>query len=175
MKKENDNIKRFQKMLSFDFNFIKRAYGEQALLIKEILLLAAYKLHNNSSNDITFTLEEFCEAYEYSLDEMKNTLPQFNDCIESEMPYGGSYCFNEVFEYALFKGFTTELAFDRNIFMEKGFHLVKNLLFRRIQCIYKNTNQNEEKIYLIELDFKIKQSLLDRLKFMDSNSEMDGK
>lgn len=164
---ENDNLTRIPQAFSFDTNAISRTYGEQASLIRDILVFLANKTTTGFFEDYIFSLDDFCKEFGYRKDELQKTLPQFVNCPEHLKPYEDGHCFDSVFEYALYVGFTKVLVFSVKKFKEDGFDLRNMVLFEAIRAIYKKTGRNEKRYYQVELDYRIKDMQLTRFFLTD--------
>lgn len=136
-------------------NMIKQAYGEQASIIWDVLIFISNKTTNNVINDIIFSLDEFCKEFGYTKDEMQRTLPQFVGIPDRNKPYINDHFFDGVFEYAIYKAFTTALVFSNRKIDVKGFDLRRMLLFRNMKAFYNK--DDGDRIYSVELDYRVKQ------------------
>ncbi len=164
---DNKNLTRIPQAFTFDHNVLRRTYGEEESLIKDIFVYCLNKSINLFLEEITFDLKEFCDALGYSIDEMQRTLPQFVDCPDNEKPIEGGHCFDGVFEYALYKGFVKPIVFDTKRVKSEGFELQKLDLFSKIRADYKKTGRREKRTYTIELDYRLRKWQLDRFFYID--------
>ena len=163
MNNKNEELQEESQMFKLDTDTMMRAYGEEAPLVIDILRFVASKICSISSNKVSFLMDDFCVASGYTKDEMQSKLPQFIDCSQKKKPYGGDHCFDETFEYALYKAFTTVLIFDNIDFDDKGFDLRNLILIRGIRAEYKKEGEKEMRYYRIELDYRIKKAQLEGL------------
>lgn len=164
---ENKNLTRIPQAFSFDTNAITRTYGEQSALIRDILVFLANKTTTSFFEDFIFSLDDFCNEFGYSKIELQRTLPEFVNCPDDKKPYEDGHCFDSVFEYALYKGFTKVLVFSVKNFKEDGFDLRNMVLFDAIKAIYKKNGRNEKRYYQVELDYRIREMQLSRFFLTD--------
>lgn len=163
-----NNLTRIPQAFTLDPDIINRAYGEEASLVRDILVFVANKAIANFFSDVSFSLDEFCDAFNYNVNSMYRTLPKFIDCPKKELPIDDGHCFDGAFEYALYKGFRISLVFNNKRFNGQ-FDKTNMLLFSRIQAVYKTTGRREKRYYKIELDYRIKQWMLDGFFLIDQS------
>lgn len=108
-KNKNEELNGDSKIFKIDANTLMRAYEEETPLVIDILRFVASKVCSILSNKVSFSSDDFCVVSGYTKNEMQSKLPQFIDCSPKKRPYGGNHCFDEAFEYALYKAFTTVL------------------------------------------------------------------
>lgn len=154
---------RVPQIFTFDCDFINRTFGKQASLINDILITLLEKSTTSFLDDPVIELDLFCENKGYIKNELQRTLPQFVSCSKKDLPMEQGHCFDETFEYALYKAFTTVLIFDNIDFDDKGFDLRNLILIRGIGAEYKNEGENEMRYYHVELDYRIKKAQLDKI------------
>ena len=57
-----NNLTRIPQAFTLDPDIINRAYGEEASLVRDILVFVANKAIANFFSDVSFSLDEFCDA-----------------------------------------------------------------------------------------------------------------
>lgn len=165
---ERSNFIHIPQGLAIDYTALRRTYGNQADLIRDILMfIIDESMSSTLEDEITFTLKELCDRIGRVKDEMQRTLPEYRNCDDSKKPIYNGHCFDGAFENALYNIFTTPLLFDKRKFNVDGFELESIYLFTSIKAVYKNSGRREMRTYSVKLDNRIRLMLLNRFFLFD--------
>lgn len=163
--KNNKALSRVPQSLSFDNKALNRTYGEEAAIIRDIIVYVANNQMINLFGEVEFSISEFCDVMGYNRTTLARTLEKFR---EGDAPQIDEHKFDSTFEYALFRGLKENVVFKRKRDGKETFESVQ--IIEKLDVLYdKTTRKLNKRIYNIRLGSKILDYLFTEYNLIDFN------
>lgn len=153
-----DSLGRVPQNLSFDTDALYRAYGDQATIIRDIIVFVSTRKMRDLWNNVSFSLDEFCKELGYNKQSLQRTLEEFKNKSKYDLPIIDGHVYDSLFEYSLFRAMRENITFGRKK-GDKEIVEVYNIIDRLEINYNKNTNKVTKRTYTIKLNDKILDNL----------------
>ncbi|MDO5666037.1 MAG: hypothetical protein Q4G63_12390 [Bacteroidia bacterium] len=162
-----NNLSRVPQSLSFDHNALERTYGEDATIIRDIIVYVSKNQMKNLFGEVEFSIEDFCKDMGYSRTTLQRTIQNFKNNPKT-IPIIDNHKFDSPFEYALYRGLKENVVFHRQRDGKEVFEAVQ--IIEKLEVVYdKTTKKDTKRIYNIKLGARILDYLFTEYNLIDFN------
>jgi hypothetical protein len=99
--------------LTFDTDALYRAYGEEATIIRDVIIYVANVQMKDLWGNVTLTIDSFCKELGYNRTTLQRTIDRFRDTSKKNLPIIDGHVFDSAFEYALFRAMKENITITR--------------------------------------------------------------
>lgn len=165
------DLARIPQSLAFDYNALTRTYGDEAAIIRDIIVYVSKCQIKNLFGEVEFSIEDFSEEMGYNRTTLQRTIQLFKDNPQ-KIPIIDNHKFDSPFEYALYRGLKENVIFHRNRQGKETFESVQ--IIEKLDVVYDKTTKKETKrTYNIKLGAKILDYLFTEYNLIDFNEYRD--
>lgn len=165
-KKEKKSLSRVPQSLTFDNTALNRAYGEEATIVRDVIVYVANSQLKNLFGEVEFSIEDFCQSMGYNRTTLSRTIERFKN--SKDVPEIDGHAFDSPFEYALFRGLKENVVFKRKRAGKESFESVQ--IIEKLDVLFdKTTKKATKRIYNIRLGHKILDYLFTEYNLIDFN------
>ena len=167
---ETPNLSRIPQSLTFDISAIDRKFGEEAPIIRDIIVFAARTKLRDLWGEVIFTMDEFCSEFGHNRTTMQRTLKKFENVAEAQLPIieGDSHLWDSLFEYSLYRALNENIVINRK---RDGKEVVDSYqIIEKLVVSYKDkgkSGKREKRTYLLKLSDKLLDNLLNEYYLID--------
>ena len=163
-------LSRIPQSLVFDFNAIDRKFGEEAPIVRDIIVFAARQKMNDLWGEVVFSMEDFCNEFGHNRTTMQRTLKRFEETPANMLPVieGDVHSWDSLFEYALYRALHENLVINRR---RDGKDVVDSYqIIEKLIVSYKGkgvSKKRQKRTYLLKLSDKLLDNLLNEYYLID--------
>lgn len=159
--KKTNALSRIPQSMSFDNTVLERAYQEEAIILRDVIVYVINKKAKNLWDEFTFSLEDFCKEMGYDRSNLQRTKEQFVNPSKKELqklPIIDEHNFDSAFEYALYRGMKENIVISRR--GDKDIEFRSYRVIEDLKVYYnKNTKKDTKRIYSIRLASELMENI----------------
>lgn len=144
--------------LTFDTDALYKAYGEEATIVRDIIIYAANAQMKDLWGNVTFTIDSFCKELGYNRTTLQRTLERFKDTPKKNLPIIDGHVFDSAFEFALYRAMKENITITR---YRDNQEIIE--VYPIIDRLTVNYNKNTKKLTKREYSVKLGDKILDSL------------
>ena len=163
-------LSRIPQSLTFDINAIDRKFGDEAPIVRDIIVFAARTKLRDLWGEVIFTMDEFCSEFGHNRTTMQRTLKKFENVTEAQLPIieGDFHLWDSLFEYSLYRALNENIVINRK---RDGKDVVDSYqIIEKLVVSYKDkgkSSKREKRTYLLKLSDKLLDNLLNEYYLID--------
>lgn len=166
-KNTEKELARIPQSLGFDHNALTRTYGNEGVLIRDILIFVSKCQMKNLFGEVEFSMADFCREMGYNRTTLQRTLQIFKENPQM-IPEVDGLKMDSLFEYALFRALKEKVVFRRR--RENRDTIESISIIDEINIQYqRHTQKRTKRIYSIKLGAKVLDYLFTEYNLIDFN------
>lgn len=166
-KNTEKELARIPQSLGFDHNALTRTYGNEGVLIRDILIFVSKCQMKNLFGEVEFSMADFCREMGYNRTTLQRTLQIFKENPQM-IPEVDGLKMDSLFEYALFRALKEKVVFRRR--RENRDTIESISIIDKINIQYqRHTQKRTKRIYSIKLGAKVLDYLFTEYNLIDFN------
>lgn len=165
-KEQKKDLTHVPQSFSFDTDALYRTYGEEATVVRDIIIYAANAQMKDLWGNITFTIDSFCKELGYNRTTLQRTLERFKNAEKKNLPIIDGHIYDGAFEYALYRAMKENITITR--FRENQEIVEVYPIIDRLTVDYnKETKKLTKRKYTVKLGDKILDNLFKEYYLID--------